>query len=183
MDTSLFLLIYGASHHSPLLDGTAVFFAEYSQYVWVLILLIALFWPYKDRVQNRTVILISIGAALFARLVVKTAILSVYSRPRPFVSLPDIHPLIATLPYENLQSFPSGHAMFFFAIATVVFCFNKRIGLVAFIAAALMAIARVYVGVHWPSDVVGGAIIGALIGWLAYLWYERASARHSLSPW
>jgi undecaprenyl-diphosphatase len=107
----------------------------------------------------------------------------VYDRPRPFVALPDIHPLIATLPSENLQSFPSGHALFFFAIATVLFCFNKRVGVLAFIAAAVMAIARVYVGVHWPSDILGGAVIGMLTGWLAYAWYARASARGSFRPW
>jgi len=175
MDTTLFWSLYGLSHQSVFFDAAGVFFAEYAAYVWAVILAVAFIWPSENRAGNRAMVIASVAAGLIARFAVKAALVFAYPRPRPFVILPSVHPLIATLSWENLQSFPSGHAIFFFALAAALFCFNKKIGLWALIAAAFISVARVYVGVHWPSDILGGAVLGVLTGWLAYRFYRNYS--------
>jgi undecaprenyl-diphosphatase len=76
------------------------------------------------------------------------------------------------------NSFPSGHAVSSFAIAVALaWSFRKTehawIGWVAMVWALLVALSRVYVGVHFPSDVIGGAAIGAAAGTLFYLVWRR----------
>jgi undecaprenyl-diphosphatase len=62
------------------------------------------------------------------------------------------------------KSFPSSHAANCFALATVISVFYRRRGWIAFIPAAIVAFSRMYVGVHWPVDVLAGCLIGALCG-------------------
>jgi len=173
IDTIWFWSIYSLSHQSVLLDAAGVFFAEYAAYVAAAILAAALIWPKENREKRRAAVIVSVVAAFVARYVVKYAIVFAYPRPRPFVDLSSVHPLITILPWENLQSFPSGHAIFFFALAAALYCFNKKIGLWAFFAATLVGTARVYAGVHWPSDVLVGAILGVLTGWLVFSIYKK----------
>lgn len=79
-----------------------------------------------------------------------------YERQRPFLVL-GFQPLA-----DHIQSgsFPSGHAAFFFALALTVFYFNKLWGWRFLAMAMVISLARIFVGVHWPSDILAGAIIG-----------------------
>lgn len=71
-------------------------------------------------------------------------------------------------------SFPSGHAVSSFAAATVIALqLGKRYATPAFIGAVLIAFSRLFLGVHYPSDVLGGALIGALIGLLVVIVYNN----------
>jgi undecaprenyl-diphosphatase len=75
----------------------------------------------------------------------------VYAEPRPLVPTP------------HTGSFPSGHSATAFACATVIAWASPRLAVPAFVLAALVAWSRVYVGVHWPLDVLGGAALGVLV--------------------
>lgn len=172
-DLSWFTLINGLAGHSIIADRLGVFSASYAQYVWAAALFVLLFWPKEARANNRIIILVSVAAAAIARLIVKGLLVFAYPRPRPFVVLPDIHPLITSPLAENFQSFPSGHTIFFFALATVIYLFHKKWGTAALIAAALIALSRIYVGVHWPTDIIGGAALGILTGWAVYRYYTH----------
>ena len=81
-----------------------------------------------------------------------------YDSSRPFITLV-FKPLIDL---EISNSFPSGHASVFFALATAVFLFNKKWGYCFFVGAILIGLARIFVGVHWPLDIAGGLAVGIL---------------------
>jgi undecaprenyl-diphosphatase len=78
----------------------------------------------------------------------------VYPEPKPLVHVPDS------------GAFPSGHSATAFACATVLAWYDRRLAVPAFVLAAAIAWSRVYVGVHWPLDVLGGAVLGLGIGYL-----------------
>lgn len=79
-------------------------------------------------------------------------------RPRPFVVHPDIVKLIDKSALE--KSFPSAHTTVAFALATAIFFWNKKWGTAALALALAIGLARVAAGVHYPSDILGGALLG-----------------------
>lgn len=79
-------------------------------------------------------------------------------RPRPFVT----HDLVVLFYKPTDFSFPANSVAACFAIAAAVSIFNKKLGLSMFVMGGILAFSRVYVGVHYPSDVLMGAIIGIL---------------------
>jgi undecaprenyl-diphosphatase len=172
-DLAIFQAINGLAGHSRFTDAVGIFLAEYLAYVLGVWLLVLLLWPRKSATKNKTMVLLALIAGLIARFAVKGAIVLFYHRPRPYVHLPLVHKLISMPMSENFQSFPSGHAIFFFALSTVVYYFNKKLGVIFFIFAVLMGIARVFVGVHWPSDILGGAILGILVGLVVTWFYKK----------
>jgi undecaprenyl-diphosphatase len=89
--------------------------------------------------------------------IVVTVIKAVVEFPRPFQALSNIHVLIS-LPTD--YSFPSGHAALTMALATAVYFQRKRLGELLFAFAFAVGIARIYVGVHYPLDVIVGFLIG-----------------------
>lgn len=84
-------------------------------------------------------------------------------RPRPFEAHPRIDPLYVV----HSSSFPAGHAATSFAGATVLTYFAPRAGPALFGLAAAIGISRVYVGVHYPGDVLAGAVLGVAVGLVA----------------
>jgi undecaprenyl-diphosphatase len=78
-------------------------------------------------------------------------------RLRPPLVYPEPKPLVGT-PHSG--SFPSGHTSTAFACATVLAWLDRRLAVPAFVLATAIAVSRVYVGVHWPLDILGGAVLG-----------------------
>ena len=78
-------------------------------------------------------------------------------------------------------SFPSGHTLSSFAAATVIFIANKRLGSLALLLAAAIGFSRMYLYVHYLSDVLVGAAIGVAIGVLAYYGVKRIANKKQAS--
>lgn len=97
-------------------------------------------------------------------------IFMVWQRPRPFISHADLAvPALRSLDVERMSSFPSSHTYIVFAIAVSVYLYgHKKLGIILFILAIGVAIGRIGTGLHYPSDVVAGIILGILSGVLAY---------------
>ncbi len=116
-----------------------------------------------DRVGAITALLAS-GLALLVNQVVSHLVY----RPRPFVTHPDTVRVL--LGHSRDASFPSDHAAAAVAISIVLIAFHRRLGIAALLFAILVAYARVYVGDHYPGDVLGGALVGLLAGLVFLHW-------------
>lgn len=162
MDLYIFNIINGLSGKWVCLDGLAIFFAKYFEYALILFLIILLAVNFK---KHWRIVLASLISAIVSRFIITEAIRFLWFRPRPFVSL-NLVPLINKSAEE--ASFPSGHASFYFALSTCIFLYNKKIGIFFYISTFLIVLSRVYVGIHWPSDILAGALIGILTGWMGY---------------
>lgn len=142
------------------LDYFGIFCAEYLGYVLLLALAVFLLVNYK---KYWKMVFEALVAAVFTRFVLAEIVRMIWFRARPFV-MQNFIPLINQSPKE--ASFPSGHASFYFALSTIVYFYNKKAGILFFIAGFFIAIARVFVGVHWPSDILAGAILGISMGYI-----------------
>lgn len=167
LDLYLFNLINGFAGKSQWLDYLAMFFAKYFEYFLILALLIFLavnFKKYWKMVAEAVVI------AVFVRFVLAEIIRWLWFRPRPFV-VENFIPLISQSPAE--ASFPSGHASFYFALSAIVYCYNKKASILFLVASSLIAISRVFVGIHWPSDILAGVLLGIFVAWLLNKLFKR----------
>ncbi len=91
-------------------------------------------------------------------LLTNQVISHLWERPRPYVDHPAMTHVLAARTTD--PSFPSDHAAAAFAIAFAVLVFSKRAGAVFLVAAAVVGLSRVALGMHYPSDVLGGALVG-----------------------
>jgi undecaprenyl-diphosphatase len=104
-----------------------------------------------------------VAAATFAADSVSFGLKDMVDRTRPFVAHPQIDPLYVV----HSSSFPAGHAATAFAGATLLSYVAPKAATSFFVLAILIAYSRVYVGVHYPGDVIAGAIVGAAVGAVA----------------
>jgi undecaprenyl-diphosphatase len=116
---------------------------------------ILLFRPKRDRI-----IALSVIAVILLTDETSQLLKDLFQRTRPF------HPLRDTTRLVSF-SFPSNHASNMFALAVFLSYNYSRLGLLCFPAAALVGYSRIYVGSHYPFDVLGGALWGILIGLLS----------------
>ena len=166
MDLYLFQQINQFAGQWPFLDKIAIFFADNFGYVLIFCLFLFLLKNYK---RYWLMMVKALGAAIFARYIIVNIIRWLWERPRPFVE----NQINLLLPHEATGSFPSGHAAFYFAIATVIYLYNKKIGILFFIGSFLIGIARVFVGLHWPSDILGGVLVGIFFVFLVKKFFEK----------
>lgn len=144
------------THRSPLLDlfFEGLTYAGSFGAVWLLAAaVLAIAW-------RRPIIFARVGVAALSGELASGVIKDFTDRPRPPIRFPDPAPLVA-LP--GTSSFPSGHATVAFACATMLAATDRRLAIPAFVLAALVAWSRVYVGVHYPLDVLAGAVLGVVL--------------------
>ncbi|MBQ8558464.1 MAG: phosphatase PAP2 family protein [Tyzzerella sp.] len=129
--------------------------------LWIAMGIVLLFWK-KTRPIGVTVLL----SLLFDYLIINVALKALVARPRPFVVNELITPLVTNVsPY---RSFPSGHSGGSFSAMFALYKWvPKRIGIPAIILATMVALSRLYVGVHYPTDIIAGCVIGFICSVLA----------------
>jgi undecaprenyl-diphosphatase len=124
------------------------------------------------RGRRRAALLLAFALALVASdFVGSHALKPLIGRMRPCFALP-VGTFRWLAPASDVGSLPSLHSANFFAMAVVTWCVDRRVGIAALVIATLVALSRVYVGVHWPTDVLAGAVWGVLCAWTA-LWISR----------
>lgn len=133
---------------------------------WV-VLSVALIIPKKTRKLGITCFLALLCSLLINNVILKNLV----NRPRPFTTLSDLV-LLVKKPRES--SFPSGHTASSFAAATVIFCRGKKpAGIAGLTLAAMIAFSRLYLGCHYPLDVLAGMIFGVVSGVIGLIIMER----------
>lgn len=150
-------------HKNAIVDSVAIFSAEYLPYFLVLGFFVLLWKLYKKR-ERIFFFIQTLLIAILSRGIVTELIRFLWHRSRPFIAL-NFTPLI---PEDQTWGFPSGHATFFFGLAIAVYFMNRKWGVLFIMLAALNAVARVYVGVHWSTDVIAGAAIGIISGYIIH---------------
>ena len=156
MNQSLFNLIFSLSHRILFVDSIMVALASQLPYFLGLGALYLIFRSPGSR--QRIFLFIETALALIlARGLLTEIIRFFYHHARPFEAL-NIEPLFLA----SGSSFPSGHAAFFFALAMTFWLYDKKWGAWFFLFALVNGFARVYAGVHWPMDIVGGIAVGIL---------------------
>jgi undecaprenyl-diphosphatase len=124
--------------------------------------------------ERRRMVVWAFICGIVSRLIFTPIVRFILPRTRAYEYLP-VH-LIGPFDIEN--SFPSGHAAFFFAIAFMVYYFDKRLGYIFLSGALLMGLARVVAGIHFPSDIISGI----LLGWLSSILLKHFFIRTFRSP-
>jgi membrane-associated phospholipid phosphatase len=127
----------------------------------------------KDSATKQRVIII--GGTLLVSSAVTGLLKYSIQRKRPFVTYPDINHITP----EDSYSFPSGHTSTAFALATsVTIAYPKwYVAAPAYLWASSAAYSRMHFGVHYPSDVIAGALIGRGSAWLCYQLNKRLQQR------
>ena len=161
LDVKLLYFLNSFAAKSAFFDSLVIFLASYFQLFVIAAFLFLLYFSAYSKREKFYIFWATFISVVTARFIITEIIRFFYHRPRPFLAH-DLDQLIYK--YVNTGSFPSGHAAFFFAMATAVYFYNKKWGIGFFIAAILMNISRVIAGVHYPSDILAGAIIGIYIG-------------------
>ena len=175
LDGQLLLWVQEYIRH-PALTGFFKFITSLGDagIIWIAIS-IALLIPKK----TRHIGCMSLMALLCSLIINNFIIKNIVARPRPYVTLSDLTILIAK-PSEF--SFPSGHTASSFAAACVFFRhLKKKYGIPLLILAILIALSRIYVGVHYPGDVLAGVISGILLSYLGEFIVKKFGRKHAVT--
>ncbi len=160
-DTSLYHLINGLAGHISVLATLMIFFANYDLEIYVVLFIIAWFVLPKKDIKHRHALIIA-GLSGILALILNVVIANIWFRPRPFTVFPK-GSFTQLVPHSSDASFPSDHASGSFGFAAASWGRNEKwISRTFTTIAILVMIARVYVGVHYPTDVLAGLVIGII---------------------
>lgn len=147
-------LMWIQGFQSPVMNKIMAFLSHMGDkgIFWIALGLFLLFFA-KTRPTGFRVLLSIILTFIIGNLILKHLI----GRPRPYELYETIRPLIEK---PSDSAFPSGHTMNGFTAATAIFLKHKKAGTAALVLAALISVSRLYNLVHYPTDIIGGLIVG-----------------------
>lgn len=153
---------------NPILDPVMKCFTRLGNGGLVWIAIIVLMLAFK---KTRHTGIVSLSAMLVNLVIINLIIKNVVARTRPYEVIDGLNLIVGkAVDY----SFPSGHAGHSFAAAVVIFALMPRkYGIGALILATMISFSRLYVGIHYPSDVIAGMVIGALVAIATLFVFKR----------
>jgi undecaprenyl-diphosphatase len=156
MNYEVFQWINGLAGHSAFLDKTMIVITDSVPYI-AIVFMLSLWFSRANRetaIAKQYTVFYTVLSVLLA-LVLNAIIHLVYYHPRPFVT----HHVHKLVPHAADSSFVSDHAVLVFSIAFTIFLRGDAWKNVALIWAVIVGVSRIYVGVHYPADVIGGAML------------------------
>lgn len=160
-DAGDFLLINRFAVRTGWLHPLMTFYASTLGIVLLVLLLLAGWWLARQR-RDPQAMAVAVWAALgtLVSVGVNQPIVNAVAEKRPYASIPHVLLLVGR---SADYGFPSDHATMAGAVAAGLCFVNRRLGVAAWVAAVLLAFSRVYVGAHYPHDVVAGLALGAAV--------------------
>lgn len=179
MNDIIFLKIFSLAHQSNFLDWLIIFSAETFGYIMVMVAFIYLlshtdgvfdyrtpFLQWKNKFKEIFLVFFTSIFAWGLAEILKNFIIT----PRPFLYFENLKPLFV---HGGMESLPSGHAIFFSALAMSLYFIHKRIGIIFIFVALIVGLARIASGVHFPIDIFVGYIIGSSIALIFNLIFRK----------
>ncbi|MFE3946784.1 phosphatase PAP2 family protein [Streptomyces sp. NPDC059118] len=163
IDGGLYGHVTEFARHTQWLNGPAYAYTSYGIALFAVFLLAGWWVARRHDARGMAVALIAPFAVVVAYLA-NDGIKSVFLEPRPCRALPYDF-LIEKCPPPDDYAFPSNHTTVAAAVAAALLLVDRRLGAVAAVAALLMGASRVYVGAHYPHDVLAALAVGAVAGW------------------
>ena len=162
--------------HNDLLNTIMVFITSLGDggIVWLSMAVVMLFFK-KTRLCGITIMAGMALSLLLGNLFLKNVI----ARPRPCAVDPTVKLLI---PYPSEYSFPSGHTLHGFTAATAIYLYFKKAGIGAFLLAAAVVFSRMYLFVHYPTDILGGILLGILDAMIVYTIVQKIMRKREEKP-
>lgn len=160
-DIESFRALNSLAGRSDTIDAVIIFGGTWLIFVMMALVLgyLLVSWKtshWEGRFENVT----HVGVTALVAFIIEQVIGFFWFRARPFVELEGVTQLIDMA--ETSKSFPSGHSTFAFALAFGLLIHNRRWGWALALLAALVGFSRVAAGIHYPSDVIGGLIVGVV---------------------
>jgi undecaprenyl-diphosphatase len=165
-DRSWFLTVNDWARDTPWLHGTITAYATYGVVLFGVLLICGYVIARRSGSDRRLAASAWSAVGMLLAVALNQPIASAVGEPRPFSVFP--HALLLAHRSPD-PSFASDHAVMAGGVAVGLWLVSRRLGVVAAVAAVLMAFARVYVGAHFPVDVAAGLLLGGLVvgaGWL-----------------
>ena len=163
MNIELSILDWIQTLNTPFLDKIMVFITRLGDagIIWIVLSIVLLLIP-KTRKSGAVMVAALVVDVLLCNIVLKNLV----ARTRPYDVNTGVHLLVAKL---HDYSFPSGHTAASFASVTALYLAGeKKLWKFALVLACLIAISRLYLYVHYPTDVLGGILFGVISGYLGY---------------
>ncbi|MER6501786.1 phosphatase PAP2 family protein [Streptomyces sp. NPDC001455] len=164
LDGGLYVRVTELARSSPdALDSAVRLWSDYGLALFALLML-ASWWRSRAAAPARTAAALCAPLAVVAAFVVNDLVKSLFHEQRPCRTLHVV--TVEACPPLGDWSFPSNHAAIAAAAATAIWLTDRRLGAIAVPAALLMAASRVWIGVHYPHDVLIGLVTGGLVAWV-----------------
>lgn len=172
------ILLFIQEHvRQPWMDGfwKAITHLGDGGFLWIAAAVALLLWKDTRKAGISASFALVIGA-----LITNVALKNIVARIRPYEV---VEGLMRIIERQHDFSFPSGHTCASFAAAFALYkTLPRRWGIACLVLAALISLSRLYVGVHYPSDVLGGAAVGIFAGWAGAALAEYISEKRKQAP-
>lgn len=168
LDHQFFIFINSWTGRYPVWDSFGVFCARYL--IWLMVAIVLGWWLFLRRIKpsshwpyegkRKWLILGQIILSIGLVVLINQLLSFIHFRARPFINLTVTNLLGVPI---SQKSFPSDHAAISFTLALAVYLYQKKLGWLLLAVAVLVGFGRVFVGVHYPLDVIGGAVVAGLV--------------------
>lgn len=155
MDEKIFKLINRQAGRYPILDALMIFFSKRIRYVFLFVL----FFLWLRGHSGKKTVLHTMLSVLIS-WIIQVFLQSFYFKARPYRK----HSANVLIPSKPTSSFPSKHTILAFSASTSVYFHKRILGLILSVLSALTGLSRIWVGHHYPSDIIGSTFIGCFTG-------------------